>query len=82
MAAEINLYERYVAEPEDRTHDLPNTSRTAHPTDLAGSAVKSLKLYIYIINSLCFNAIRTMLSMWFHELKKLQNLKTVRDQRL
>ena len=40
MAAEIiswpNLYERHAAGPEDPTHDLLNTSWTAHPTDLVG----------------------------------------------
>ena len=43
MAVEIiswpNLYERYLAGPEDRTRDHLNTSQTAHPTDIVGPTV-------------------------------------------
>ena len=46
MATEIipwpNLYKRYVAGLENQTHDLLNTSRMAHLTDLAGPAILAL----------------------------------------
>ena len=48
MAIEIiswpNHCERYVAGPDDRTHNLLNTSRTSHPTDIVGLARCRLKI--------------------------------------